>query len=202
LLQENEHLDQPRVINRLDRETSGVVVIGKTLEAARHLSNQFAAHAVEKGYLVLVEGAFPETLEAAGWLTHDAKSIVRKKRCFVRDQPKEGAFEPCETRFACVEQRQGMSIVRAFPRTGCLHQIRATLSSLGFPVVGDKLYGVDDTFFVKFIEDALSEEDKKRLRMTRQALHAESLQFTHPLTGERVSIQAPVPEDMRVLLFS
>jgi len=52
---------------------------------------------------------------------------------------------------------------------------------------------VDDTFFVKFIEDALSDEDKKRLRLTRQALHAETLQFTHPLTGERLSFEAPPP---------
>lgn len=193
LLQEHEHLDQPRLVNRLDRETSGIVVVGKTLEATRHLSHQFATHAVEKGYLVIVEGAFPSGLEASGWLTHDEKSIVRKKRCFVREQPKEGASEPCETRFVCVEQCQDVSVIRAYPRTGCLHQIRATLCSLGFPVVGDKLYGVDDTFFVKFIEDALSDEDKKRLRLTRQALHAETLQFTHPLTGERLSFKAPPP---------
>lgn len=202
LLQEREHLVQPRLIHRLDRETSGLVVVGKTLEATRHLSHQFATHTVEKGYLVIVEGAFPSNLEASGWLTHDEKSVVRKKRCFMREQPKEGVFEPCETRFVCVEQFQGVSMVRAYPKTGCLHQIRATLCSLGFPVVGDKLYGVDDTFFVKFIEDTLSDEDKKRLRLTRQALHAESLQFTHPLTGERLSFEAPVSEEMGALLFS
>jgi 23S rRNA-/tRNA-specific pseudouridylate synthase len=60
-------------------------------------------------------------------------------------------------------------------------------------VVGDKLYGVDDTFFVKFIEDALTDEDKQRLRLSRQALHAETLRLTHPLTGERLSFTAPPP---------
>jgi RluA family pseudouridine synthase len=201
LLQEQEQVEQPRLVNRLDRETSGLVVVGQTLEASRHLANQFAAHTVEKGYLVLVEGAFPEQLDAAGWLIHDHRSVVRKKRAFVREQPHEGASEPCETRFVAVERYGDVSVVRAYPKTGCLHQIRATLCSLGFPVVGDKLYGVDDTFFVKFIEDSLTDEDKKRLRLPRQALHAESLQLTHPLTGERLSFQAPVPKDMGALLF-
>jgi len=193
LVQERDQVAQPRLVNRLDRETSGLVVVGQTLEASRHLAQQFAAHTVEKEYLVLVEGIFPSQLDATGWLVHDPRSVVRKKRAFVREQPCEGASEPCETRFAAVETCGGVSVVRAYPKTGCLHQIRATLCSLGFPVVGDKLYGVDDTFFVKFIEDALTDEDKQRLRLSRQALHAETLRLTHPLTGERLSFTAPPP---------
>ena len=196
LLQQQEGLEQPRLINRLDRETSGLVVVGKTLEATRHLARQFADHSVDKQYLVLVEGSFPEHMEAIGWLTHDVSSAVRKKRCFVREKPSEAASEACETRFSCVSQGNNISVVRAYPKTGCLHQIRATLCSLGYPIVGDKLYGIDETFFLKFIDDTLTSDDKHKLRMERQALHAESLHITHPSTGERLTFHAPVPQDM------
>lgn len=200
LLQQQEGLEQPRLVNRLDRETSGLVVVGKTLDATRHLARQFADHSVEKAYLVLVEGAFPEEVEALGWLTHDAASKVRKKRRFVSEIPREAVSEACETRFACVSQNGGIRVVRAYPKTGCLHQIRATLCSLGYPIVGDKLYGVDETFFLKFIDDTLTDADKQRLRIERQALHAESLHITHPTTGERLSFVAPVPQDMAALI--
>jgi len=200
LLQQQEGLEQPRLVNRLDRETSGLVVVGKSLEATRHLSHQFSEHSVEKQYLVLVEGSFPQQMEAVGWLTHDAASVVRKKRCFVREKPSEAVSEACETRFSCVSQGNGISVVRAYPKTGCLHQIRATLCSLGYPIVGDKLYGVDETFFLKFIDDTLTDADKQRLRMERQALHAETLHITHPTTGERLIFHAYVPQDMASLI--
>jgi RluA family pseudouridine synthase len=196
LLKQREGVAQPRLINRLDRETSGLVVIGKTLEATRHLTRQFSEHSVEKQYLVLVEGVFPEQMEAIGWLTHDTSSVIRKKRCFMAEKPKEGISEACETHFSRLSQRNGISVVRAYPKTGCLHQIRATLCSLGFPIVGDKLYGVEETLFLRFIDDALTEADQQRLRMKRQALHAESLQVIHPATGERRIFHAPVPQDM------
>ena len=202
LLQQQEGLEQPRLVNRLDRETSGLVVVGKTLEATQHLAHQFSEHSVEKQYLVLVEGTFPEHMEAIGWLTHDAASVVRKKRCFVREKPSEAVSEACETRFICVSLSNGISVVRAYPKTGCLHQIRATLCSLGYPIVGDKLYGVDETFFLKFIDDTLTDADKQRLRMERQALHAESLHITHPSTGERLLFQAPMPQDIGRLITS
>ena len=80
--------------------------------------------------------------------------------------------------------------------TGRLHQIRATLCSLGYPVVGDKIYGVDDTLFLRFVEDQFTVEDRKRLRLPRQALHAENLQIRHPVTGEVLRWTAPLPTDM------
>ena len=79
-----------------------------------------------------------------------------------------------------------------------MHQIRATLYSLGFPLVGDKLYGPDETLFVKRAKTgSLSEGDYARLGMRRQALHAMELEFTHPATGESLTLSSPMPEDMR-----
>ena len=86
-----------------------------------------------------------------------------------------------------------MSLVRAVLHTGRQHQIRATLYSLGYPVVGDKLYGVDETMYGKIRSRALMEGDFVRLRMDRQALHAAKLEFRHPVTGEWVCCESPCP---------
>ena len=190
---------KPHLINRLDRETSGIVIVAKTREAARNLSGQFFCRCVEKVYVVIVEGTFPCRLEAVGWLMPDASSVVRKKRCFVRgkfdDRPSEIA-EWAESRFEFMQKCGDTSFVRVQPQTGRLHQIRATLCSLGFPVVGDKLYGVDDNLFLKFISGDLNDMDKTNLRMERQALHAQELHVSHPVTGEQLCFAASLPKDM------
>ena len=192
------------LINRLDRETSGVMLVAKTGEAARNLSKQFFCRCVKKVYAVIVEGAFPSSLEAVGWLMPDARSVVRKKRCFVRgssdDKPSETA-EWAESRFELMQECGEISLVQVQPQTGRLHQIRATLCSLGFPVVGDKLYGVDDNFFLKFISDELTAVDQTKLRMKRQALHAKELHIHHPATGKALCFTAPLPEDMNEQLL-
>ena len=87
--------------------------------------------------------------------------------------------------------------MEVFPRTGRLHQIRATLCSLGYPMAGDKLYGLDDTFFTKFIEDKLTDADRARLLLPRQALHASELRM--PCRGAELRVTAPLPADMRKL---
>lgn len=187
-------------VNRLDRETSGVTLFAKDSETAAKLASLFATKAIRKEYVAIVHGQFPESLEARGALIDDANSPIRKKRAFTRapDAP-EGA-ETCDTRFELIRAVNDLSVTRAIPGTGRLHQIRATLCSLGFPLVGDKIYGVDDTLFERFITDKLTSADRARLIIGRQALHAESLTFPDPLTGERVTISAPIPDDMRQVI--
>lgn len=86
-------------------------------------------------------------------------------------------------------------------RTGRLHQIRATLASLGFPVVGDKVYGVEETLFLRFCRDELTGEDRARLHLRRQALHAGYLKFRHPRFGALTELlEAPLPADMAGLI--
>jgi RluA family pseudouridine synthase len=186
------------VVNRLDRETSGLMLMGKSPEAAAKLSELFAAKdQLSKKYYALVEGEFTGELHASGYLVSDATSEVRKKRRFVRENDYSSVGESAVTNLAPVARGDGISLVEARPETGRLHQIRATLYSLGFPLLGDKLYGVDDTIYIRFSDGRATEDDYRKLKMRRQALHAYALKFTHPFTGEELEFNAPLPEDMK-----
>lgn len=204
LVKERFGLSDPVLINRIDRETSGLVLIGKTPAAANNLGKQFASHAVVKRYTVFVEGLFPAVLNAEGWLVPDRSSVIRKKRRFIPAAkgcpPPEPDAEWAETTFEPERTCEGFTAVRATPRTGRLHQIRATLLSSGFPVVGDKVYGVDDTLFLRFCADALTDADRARLRLRRQALHAGYLKFRHPRFGVPTELAVDLPPDMAELL--
>lgn len=206
LLKKHHGLADPRLINRLDRETSGIVLVAKTKVAARLCQEQFAQRRVEKVYLVVVEGKFPETpqeVEAAGWLGPDPNSAIRKKMRFypVQNDAPPGAVES-NTGFRRISERGdgSLSLLEARPHTGRCHQIRATLLSLGFPVVGDKLYGVDEQLFLRFKEGCLSATDHARLRLPRQALHAASLRLGHPVSGRELEFSAPLPLAISALM--
>jgi 23S rRNA pseudouridine955/2504/2580 synthase/23S rRNA pseudouridine1911/1915/1917 synthase len=151
-------------VNRIDRETSGIVLVAKTLFAARDCGRQFAAGSVQKRYLVAVFGDFPaEPVCAKGGLCRDDISPVHKKQRFLPSEAQGRDARPlklCRTGFQLLRRNEGLSLLSAVPLTGRLHQIRATLFSLGYPVVGDKIYGPDDTLFLRFIDDRLTAEDR------------------------------------------
>ena len=197
-------VDDPTFVNRLDRETSGLVVVARHSRAAKACRAQFAARRVEKRYVALVEGAFPGQLHAAGRVAPDTDDVTHKKQRFVPLPPEaatgaEGAGSTwAETDFRRVAACGPVTEVEAAPATGRLHQIRVTLAALGFPVVGDKLYGVVPDAFARFCRDALTAADWDRLRLPRQALHAASLRLRHP-RGAELCLEAPLPEDMREL---
>ncbi len=191
-------------VHRLDRETSGLVLIARSQAAARRMQEEFLTGRVEKRYLALVEGAFPEeTVRAKGWLEGDRASVVRKKLVF---RPEEEGGEDagdagkwCETVFRGLSTARGVSLVEARPATGRLHQIRATLLAMGHPVVGDKLYGPDETIFLRFIRDDMTDADRAALRLDRQALHSWEMIFRHPESREKIALQAPFPRDWQTL---
>ena len=188
------------VVNRLDRETSGLVVLAKDAETAGVLSGLFASRQVEKTYLAAVFGAFPPgTVVKNGWLSADSDSPVRKKRRFTEADPGTEDAEACATEFTCLKTNGGFSLVECRPRTGRLHQIRATLCSSGFPLLGDKLYGPDDTIFLRFTEDAMTDADRAALILPTQALHAWRLRFAVPGTGESVECESAPPDAMMTL---
>jgi len=195
-------MEEPTFVNRLDRETSGLVVVALNPDAAKRCRRQFANRRVEKRYVAIVEGRFPEALEADGLLVEDAAFGRHKRRLFKpRVACTEGeAGEPAVTRFTLRRQVGPVSEIEAIPETGRLHQIRATLAWFGFPVVGDKLYGVDPAMFIRFCTDALTDLDRKRLRLGRQALHAAGLSFRHPRYQRPLAFDLPLPADMADLL--
>ncbi|MBA3003423.1 MAG: RluA family pseudouridine synthase [Desulfurivibrio sp.] len=206
LLKEKHGLDNPRLVNRLDRETSGIVLVAKNKDAARLCQEQFAQHRVEKVYLVVVEGVFPDApteVEATGWLGLDPDSAIRKKMRFYPEQKNapNGAAESSTTfRRISTANNSSLSLLEARPHTGRCHQIRASLLHLGFPVVGDKLYGVDEQLFLRFKEGVLTDADHALLRIPRQALHAASLRLSHPTTAQELEFSAPLPPALQKLL--
>jgi 23S rRNA pseudouridine955/2504/2580 synthase/23S rRNA pseudouridine1911/1915/1917 synthase len=206
-LKKERGLDDFTFVNRIDRETSGLVVIAKNFAASENCRKQFSGRKVVKRYKALVEAKdFPAELETAGWLVADTESAIRKKRKFISggspDTSPSTDAEWAETKFRLIKQYGEIALIEAEPHTGRLHQIRATLLAMGTPIVGDKLYGVDETLFLRFCKDALTDADRARLRMDRQALHASGLSFRHPKFGRLVTVDLDLPDDVRQLLGS
>ena len=184
-------------INRLDRETGGLLLAAKDARTAAAFAKQRNVSA--KTYQVIVHGDFPDTLEARGFLLR-AGGVIRKKRCFVREMPAAPPFESAETTFTCLKRGGGFSFVRAQLGTGRMHQIRATLCSLGYPVAGDKLYGVNENFYLKQRSEELTASDREQLIFSRQALHSCELEFTDPATGELCRFTAPLPDELQTFV--
>ena len=192
------------IVHRLDRETSGVVVMAKNSETARELSDLFVKKQIRKIYIASVHGIFPTEYHAKGYLEHFEESVLLKKRRFielneVKFKSLPEAIESAETYFELLKEQNGLSLLKAMPKTGRFHQIRATLYSLGFPMVGDKYYGLDETIFLRFIEDKMTEEDEKKLILDRQALHAKTLEFTLPSNGKHYLFDTEIPDEITSL---
>ena len=179
---------RPGIVHRLDKDTSGVMVIAKHDAAHRALTAAWNTPAVRKEYLALVYGA-PKaqrgSIDAAiGRDPRDRKrmAVVERGRAAITD-------------YEVVEQHRYVSLLRCTLRTGRTHQIRVHLKHLGHPIVGDPVYsgpqwrGIPD----KKMQKALS-------ALERQALHASRLTLPHPRSGERLTFEAPLPLDLRMLL--
>lgn len=189
---------QISLIHRLDRETSGLMLIAKTAVAARRFSQAMMRGAIRKEYLAIVWG-WPE------WETHtvDAPLLRQGSREAFRIWLKqmthpEGA--PARTGFDLVRrfERKGgrFSVIRARPETGRMHQIRVHLASAGFPIVGDKIYGPDEGHYLRFIETGWTPELAGSLLLDRHALHAHRLTFEPVLGMPVLTVEASMPPDM------
>jgi 23S rRNA pseudouridine1911/1915/1917 synthase len=165
------------IVHRLDRDTSGLLVVSRSQEVHRRLQAELAARRIERDYLALVEGRPPArtgTIEAP---------VGRDPR--VRTRMTVGGLNPREARthFTLERALVGTSLLRLRLETGRTHQIRVHLQSIGHPVCGDPEYGTPGV-----------------LGLERQFLHATRLAFEHPVTGERLDVRSPLPPDLQAAL--
>jgi len=168
---------RPGIVHRLDRDTSGVIVVARTAEALHSLQRQFKAHTVEKTYLALVFGQ-PDM--PAGIIDVPLGRDPRHRQKFAARADGKAA----RTHYQVRETFNYYSLLEIGLETGRTHQIRVHLAWLGCPVVGDTVYG----------------RRKNSLGLTRQFLHAWRLRFDHPVTGEILEVEAPLAEDLEVIL--
>lgn len=185
-------------VNRLDRETSGLLIAAKNGRIAGAVSKTLQD--MEKCYYVLVHGTFPRQYDACGFLVPDTASPIKKKLKFLRDAANIPEAMAVETNFIAQTAANGYTLLLAALRTGRMHQIRATLKGLGYPVVGDKLYGLDEQFYRRFALNTLSSADRDALKLPRQALHCCKLQFIHPVSSESMTFNSPLPPEINALL--
>jgi len=185
----------PRLCHRLDRETSGLILVAKDAQAHSEVRKQFEAQAVQKSYLALVEGC-PEQEET--WIDA-AIGPARRSAVRLKMGIREDGLQSL-TRVVLRQRGEDFSLVECFPRTGRQHQIRVHLASMGHPLIGDKLYGADEQLFLRAIDDALTPEDLALLRLPRQALHSHTLNLHHPISGDPLELRCPLPSDMQDLL--
>lgn len=204
--------------HRLDKETSGVLVCGKSAEADRALKKKIEARdGVAKTYRAITWGVPNRALgpDVGGTITdteaEDGPGGFRFERSLELDP--SGRFRvkmrlgllhdamPSSTRFRIEETKTSKngreySLVRCELETGRQHQIRVHLAALGAPIVGDKLYGPDDSCFARGADGELTEEDLVMLELPRHALHAARMAMSHPVTGTPLEIEAPLPPDL------
>jgi len=193
---EIENGASPAVVNRLDRDTSGLVLIAKHKQAARELGMIFEDREVHKAYRAIVKG----------WPLGDSwdcdmpirrEGITQESKIWVR-QRVDPAGRPCLTRFE-VERRfdregESYALIRCLPETGRMHQIRVHLAHSGHPIVGDKIYWADGAEYIQWMEQGWTEELRQILHFPRHALHAEKLGLSW--RGEDFTWEAPLPQEL------
>jgi 23S rRNA pseudouridine1911/1915/1917 synthase len=164
---------RPGIVHRLDKETTGVLLAAKTMQAHEKLVSLFSSRKIQKHYLALCLGKPANVMIDAPIARHPTR---RKEMAVCLDKGKEAI-----TRLKLLEFKNSLSLIEVELVTGRTHQIRVHMKHIGSPVIGDPIYGSSST--------------NKKYGVARQFLHAQKLQFTHPFTGKTIALKAPLPAD-------
>jgi len=176
---------RPGIVHRLDKGTSGVMVIAKNDDAHKELARQFHDREVEKEYVALTWGLVQQRKRINAAIGRDPKNRVKMST-------RAGRARHAVTRVTWSRDLKGVTLVRVAIATGRTHQIRVHLSAIGHPIVGDALYGG--------VHRRVPHPLRAVTKLTRPFLHAERLVFTHPRTGERMEFTAPLPADLEAVV--
>lgn len=197
-LSSNRGPARPGIVHRLDRDTSGAIIVAKNDVSHAHLASLFEEKRIQKEYFAIALGGINVDREVVDLpIGHHPK--YRVKMAIASDDPEA---KPAKTFFEVVERFRGFSTVRCMPKTGRTHQIRLHLLSLGCPILCDKLYGGRSTLTREELAGQYDrspkgdEERESTILLARQALHARKITFEHPTTGKILEIEAPLPADM------
>jgi 23S rRNA pseudouridine1911/1915/1917 synthase len=193
--QHNPAFPEADLVNRLDANTSGVVVLAKDKETLRQMSDYFKTGQVEKTYLAVVVGQ-PQPANGVIALPLGKVPGSKTARQQVMD---EGEGKTAVTHYQTLETLgANHALVQLQPKTGRTHQLRVHMAAIGHPLVGDALYQMDDAAFMDWLENGRSPDQLPYLQ--RQALHSATTQFTHPVTGKICRLEASLPADMVQLI--
>lgn len=195
---------QVSIVNRLDRETSGVVLIAKNATTARRFGKAMMRRECAKTYLAIARG-WPDWESRSVDAPILRESTVMESRVWVKQIVHESGAS-CVTDFRVVRRfersldgvRRRFALIEARPRTGRMHQIRVHLAHLGFPVVGDKVYGGDDSSYLEFIQTGWTPALAGKLFLPRQALHSLRMEIEDPRGN--LAWEAPLAADLRVFM--
>jgi 23S rRNA pseudouridine1911/1915/1917 synthase len=183
-----------QICHRIDRETSGVLLVARTPEAATFLKKAFARRAVSKSYLAIVHGAPPDE-----GLIELPMKLLDSPTKLMMGVAEDGL--PSVTRYRVLQRFPAHALVACEPRTGRQHQIRVHLAALGHPIVGDKLYRASERQFMEYCDNGMTPELLEAFDgLPRHALHAHRLTFPHPRTGAAVTVESPLPADLAAYL--
>lgn len=183
---------RPGIVHRLDRDTTGVIIIAKDNQIHHLLSAQFERREVQKEYRAIVRG----TVETDTGLIETHIRVHPKVREKMIVCPPGDKARPAVTRYETLERFRGFSYMRLLPQTGRTHQLRVHMRHLGHPIVADRMYGGHaELEFAEVAPDATNTTSAGTL-ISRQALHAFRLELLHPVTQQRTAWEAPLPDDI------
>jgi 23S rRNA pseudouridine1911/1915/1917 synthase len=187
-------MERPGIVHRLDRDTSGVMVVAKSNAAHFALASQFHDRETKKEYRAIVEGE----PEFDGDLIRKPLGRARHDPARVTIDPVGG--KPAETAWEVLERFEGFTYLRCVPKTGRTHQIRVHLQSIGHPILCDATYGRRQALIRREVDPGAPTAEAGSAILGRQALHAFALEFHHPLHGKTLRFEAPLPPDFEAAL--